>query len=122
MGLLLGLINKRGRRERAWTLHLGGDWGEMICGRSWLFDCLMPLHGEGEGVGDGWEDAGGGENVGVEGYQERSKLCIRTWVDSGIYKIDGGILPRNMQPLCQRTACCPGEMIGVEFPFASLLD
>lgn len=52
------------------------------------------------------------KTFGVEDYQERSKLCIRTWVDSSIYKIDGGILPRNMQPLRQRIACCPGEMIG----------
>lgn len=73
-------------------------------------------------VGDGWEEASGGENVGVEGYQERSKSCISTWVDSNIYKIDGDILPRNMQPLRQRIACCPGEMIGLERAFTSLLD
>lgn len=30
--------------------------------------------GRGGLVGDGWEEASGGENVGVEGYQERSKI------------------------------------------------
>ena len=62
------------------------------------------------------------KTVGVEGYQERSKLCIRTWVDSSIYKIDGDILPRNMQPLRQRIACFPVAMIGVERAFTFLLD
>lgn len=62
----------------------------------------MSLHGERQGLVDGWEEASGGDNVGFEGHQERSKSCIRTWVDSNKYKTDGGILPRSVQPLRQR--------------------